>query len=296
MRYLVPLLLVSILASCASKTVPPSSLGIKGMDRPEFKRHWGAGEVKHLPGILNKDEVVKYVIYAGIQAVGNGLLIATDSRLLFVDKSRSGVTTKEFSYDKITYVSYKKGAVLGKMFLFEDGYRTVFQGLSNDEAEGFAQYITWFISESLGVDVSKKVVEDPPPADRQPPASSTGSVQGYEPPSITSSSSGSAGRGFRYHNVSLANTSNLLTGATGKGYMGEMSNVSGKDYSFVTFKLSIYGLGDKLLGVVSLTITDFAHGDTKTFVTIPFPGSESMSESSVRSYKIAYDSGVLEDF
>ena len=155
-------LLVLALIGCG-KTAPPSSLGIRGMDRPEFKRHWGAGEVKHLPDILNKDEVVKYVVFARIQAVGNGLLVATDSRVLFVDKGRSGVTAKEFSYDKITYVSYKKDALLGKVFLFEDGYRTVFQGLSHDEAEGIARYIIWYIKEELGVDVSRKKEMSPTP-------------------------------------------------------------------------------------------------------------------------------------
>ena len=176
-----------VLASCAGKTAPPSSLGIRGMDRPEFKRYWGEGEVEYLPSVLKEGEVVKYVVDPWLDGVGDGLLVATDSRLLFLDKSRSGVTKKEYAYDKITYVSYKKDAVFGKVFLFEDGYRSVFESLDHSEAEGFARYITWFIQQELGVDVSKKGREDRVPAD-QPMSVATGSGQDTRSPSTTSPS------------------------------------------------------------------------------------------------------------
>lgn len=152
------------------------------MDRPEFRRYWGEGEVEYLPGILKEGEVVKYVVDPWLDGVGDGLLVATDSRLLFLDKSRSGVAKKEFSYDKITYVSYKKDAVFGKVFLFEDGYRSVFESLDHSEAEGFARYITWFIQQELGVDVSKKGREDRVAAE-QPMSMATGSGQGSRSPS-----------------------------------------------------------------------------------------------------------------
>ena len=111
----------------------------------------------------------------------------------------------------------------------------------------------------------------------------------------TSSKSGSAGRGFTYSNVTLAETSNLLTGAAGKGYIGEMTNNTGEDYAFANFKVSMYGRDNALFGVVTLVITDFRNGETKSFVTIPLPGSEDLSREAIASYKIAYDSGFLDD-
>lgn len=120
--------------------------------------------------------------------------------------------------------------------------------------------------------------------------------RGQSPSEVRAASKrGEAGRGFTYSNVSLADTKHMLTGATGKGYMGEMTNSSGKDYSLVNFKTSIYGRGGTLIGVVSLTITDFAHGETKSFVTVPFPNSKNLSAQAIQSYKIAYDSGIEEE-
>ena len=105
-----------------------------------------------------------------------------------------------------------------------------------------------------------------------------------------SAPTGEAGHGFTYVNVSPAETTNLLTKEVGKGYIGEMTNSSGKDYSIVFFKLTIYGTGNRMLGVVTFTIPDFGHGETKSFVTPPVPNSLDLPLEAIKSFKIAYDS------
>ena len=98
---------------------------------------------------------------------------------------------------------------------------------------------------------------------------------------------GDAGRGFTYSNVSLAETKSLLSGEVGDGFIGEMSNASGRDYSVVKFKISLYGEAGRLVGVATLGFADFRSGETKSFVTTPFL----ISAEGIQSYRIAYDSG-----
>ena len=143
-----------------------------------------------------------------------------------------------------------------------------------------------FIREYLRVNGAtcgnRKVVrkEESPPSSTGTPSGKVGAT----------SKRGSAGRGFTYSNVTFTDTKSLLTQETGKGYMGEMTNSSGKNYDLVNFKITVYGRGGTILSVVPVSIADFAHGETKSFVTIPFANSK----HEVRSYKIAYDSGIEE--
>ena len=73
-------------------------------------------EVKELPNILSKDERVEQIIQ-GTHNQNNGVLVATNKRLVFVSKTlMSGLIVNDFpAYDSITDVSYKTGILLGEM-------------------------------------------------------------------------------------------------------------------------------------------------------------------------------------
>ena len=74
-------------------------------------------EVKELPGILGETEPVLDAV-SGTYENGNGLLVATDRRVIFVDKGLVGSRVEDFPYDKITSLQYQTGLLLGT----EDDY------------------------------------------------------------------------------------------------------------------------------------------------------------------------------
>ncbi len=128
--------------SCAAKR-PPSDFGIHGLDGSEFKGHWGRSEIKELPHILGEGEVIRHAVYAKRESGGNGLLLATDSRLLFVDKGMLyGLTVQEFPYGAISSVRYNTGLVMGKVFLVAEGYTVFFEQVDNEMAKSFCEFVT----------------------------------------------------------------------------------------------------------------------------------------------------------
>lgn len=63
----------------------------------------GRKEIKALPGILWEDESVERLIQ-GTYESGNGVLVATNKRLMFVDKGIAKLRVEDFPYDKISSI------------------------------------------------------------------------------------------------------------------------------------------------------------------------------------------------
>jgi len=99
--------------------------------------------------------------------------------------------------------------------------------------------------------------------------------------------------GFFYKNINFHGDRNLLTGGS-YDYptlvLGEMTNSSGKDYWQAWFKINIYDNKNQLIAVDSICISNFMHGQTKSF-----SGVISCNCSLVSKYKIDFDSGSLLD-
>lgn len=75
------------------------ALGIGG-----FARYSNA---QVLGGVIDDNEHIKAIV-TGFYGAGGGVLVATDSRLLFIRQTISKSVT-EFQFDKITSVEYKEG-------------------------------------------------------------------------------------------------------------------------------------------------------------------------------------------
>jgi len=70
-------------------------------------------EVKELPNILWDDEQVLDLVQ-GFYNNSTGILVATQKRLLFVDKALlGGVKVEDFPLDKISSLQYSTGMLLG---------------------------------------------------------------------------------------------------------------------------------------------------------------------------------------
>ena len=87
-----------------------------------YSNDWQKGlfaprEINELPKILWADEHVEKAV-SGSYESGNGLLAATNKRLIFFDVGFSGSRVEDFPYDKITSIQYKTGIVCGEITIF----------------------------------------------------------------------------------------------------------------------------------------------------------------------------------
>jgi hypothetical protein len=102
---------------------------IRTLDRT--KRILKRKEIKELPSILRNGEKIKKIatgIYVGYEDLiaehdtADGIIVATNQRVLFIDKSMfSGVNVKDYPYDIINFVKIDKS-------IFTPGLRIYFQG------------------------------------------------------------------------------------------------------------------------------------------------------------------------
>ena len=81
-------------------------------------------EVRDLPKILWEDERILGALQ-GMYAGGNGLLVATDRRLLFVDKKLIGnrVKVEDFPYEKVSSIQYQLKILFAEVTIFATGNR-----------------------------------------------------------------------------------------------------------------------------------------------------------------------------
>jgi hypothetical protein len=101
----------------------------------------GRREIKELPKILWEDEKVESIVQ-GKYNNNLGILIATNKRLVFVDKKLIGVRVEDFPYDKLTSIQYETGLVYGKISIFTSGNRANIEKVSpKNQVRDFAEYI-----------------------------------------------------------------------------------------------------------------------------------------------------------
>lgn len=98
-------------------------------------------EVKELPHILWEDETVEKIVQ-GFYKSGTGILVASNKRLIFIDKGMLyGLAVEDFPYDKITSIQYKTGLVLGNITIFASGNNAVIDNIQKGEVKPFAEYV-----------------------------------------------------------------------------------------------------------------------------------------------------------
>lgn len=104
-------------------------------------RFLGRREIKELPDILWEDENVERLLQ-GIYESNNGILVATNKRVIFVDKSLLGsLRVEDFPYDKISSIQYKVGVMFGKMTIFSSGNKAVISQVDKKLARVFGDYV-----------------------------------------------------------------------------------------------------------------------------------------------------------
>ncbi len=101
----------------------------------------GVREIKSLPDILWEDEKLEKLVQ-GFYEKGNGILIATNKRLLFVDKGLIyGLRTEDFPYDKISSIKYEAGLLFGKIVIYASGNKAEISQIEKKRAKDFCDYV-----------------------------------------------------------------------------------------------------------------------------------------------------------
>lgn len=111
-------------------------LAISGAPRRVLR----SAEVSALSQIMSHDEEIM-ISMQGLYDEGIGLIVATNARLLIVNKSWFWQRVEDESYSMVNSVVYKQGILLGKVYLSTRARRYTFTVLKSDPIESFVSFI-----------------------------------------------------------------------------------------------------------------------------------------------------------
>ena len=103
----------------------------------------GRREIKDLPNILWDDEPVIGAVQ-GLYGGGNGLLVATDRRLIFIDRKMLGdrVKVEDFPYNKVSSIQYELKIMSAKITIFASGNKAeIEQVMPKGQARNFCENV-----------------------------------------------------------------------------------------------------------------------------------------------------------
>ena len=98
------------------------------------------GEIKELPNILWEDELPEAII-SGTYHNGEGLLVATDRRLIFIDKGLIGLTVEDFYFEDISSIETHQGWMLGSLNIYARGNKERIDNVYKDVVRPFADFL-----------------------------------------------------------------------------------------------------------------------------------------------------------
>lgn len=104
------------------------------------RRLLARGEMKKLRDILWDNELPEKVITGRYEGKW-GVLVATDRRVIFIDKGLFSLTIEDFSYDRITSIESSTGVIHGSLTIYTSGNKEKFDTVPNDELSAFADHL-----------------------------------------------------------------------------------------------------------------------------------------------------------
>lgn len=103
-------------------------------------RWFGAAEFVSLPRVLMADEKIERIIY-GIYPGGPALLVATDRRLLLIDKAPLKLIVEDFTYDSISSVECITGLCTSIVRVHTRAQNIEFRYVNKQHAQDFTEYL-----------------------------------------------------------------------------------------------------------------------------------------------------------
>lgn len=105
-------------------------------------------EIRELPDIISKEEKIVYLV-EGRNKINNHhiILVATDRRLIFVDKEfMYGLKVEDFSYSKISSIQYETAVLLASIDIQVTDDIVEIDGVGKYHAELFCEKVRDFMS------------------------------------------------------------------------------------------------------------------------------------------------------
>lgn len=101
----------------------------------------GRREINELPSILAPTEIIDNLAQ-GTYNKGQGILVSTNKRLLFIDKGMLyGLKIEDFPLDKITSIQYETGLLLGGIKIHTSGNNAKIENVEKASARSFAEFV-----------------------------------------------------------------------------------------------------------------------------------------------------------
>ena len=127
------------------------------------------GEIKELPNILWEDELPASVI-RGTYHNGNGILVATDRRLIFIDKGLVGLTVEDIYFEDISSIESHQGWLMGSLTIYARGNKESVENVHKQNVRPFSDLLRNELAKSkkMKVDMlapTQQVVSTPTRAD-----------------------------------------------------------------------------------------------------------------------------------
>ncbi len=106
------------------------------------KRVINSAEARALVNIMNQDEEIQGCVQ-GLYAEGIGIVVATSSRLLIINKSFFWTRLEDESYAMVNSVLYKRGIFFGKLYLSTRARQYTFNVLNSDPIDPFVSLLDY---------------------------------------------------------------------------------------------------------------------------------------------------------
>ncbi|AZB02216.1 hypothetical protein EG359_04315 [Chryseobacterium joostei] len=105
-------------------------------------------EIRELPNILSEDEKIVYLVEGRNKITTHHIvLVATDRRLIFVDKEfMYGLKVEDFSYSKISSIQYETELMLASIDIHVSDDIVEIDGVGKYDAELFCEKVRNFMS------------------------------------------------------------------------------------------------------------------------------------------------------
>lgn len=121
---------------------------IKNLNLSNVSTFFGRKEINELPQILAEDEKIDHIIQ-GTYNNGNGILVSTNRRLVFIDKGMIyGLKVEDFPLEKISSIQYETGLILGKVKIHTSGNIASIGNVEKASSRIFAEFVRNKLSQS----------------------------------------------------------------------------------------------------------------------------------------------------
>lgn len=114
---------------------------IQDLKLSNISTYLGRKEINELPQILAESETIDNIAQ-GTYNNGQGILVSTNRRLVFVDKGLLyGLKVEDFPLDKITSIQYETGLLLGEIKIHTSGNIAKIDNVEKATARAFAEFV-----------------------------------------------------------------------------------------------------------------------------------------------------------